>query len=196
RLKEHFLTLGKLLGMKVVVVLTDGRQPIGNGIGPVLEAIDVMKVLKNEPGAPRDLREKSLMVAGELLEFVGSVQKGLGHQVAREVLDSGDAYRKMMEIIDAQGSHDIPPLPKFKQVFTAKKAGVVTEVNNKTVTKICRLAGAPVTRTAGMYLHKKYGDKVKKGETLFTAYAGSEHKLTQIASYIKKENPYVIGKNA
>lgn len=192
RLKEHFLTLGKLLGMKIVVVMTDGRQPIGNGIGPVLEAIDVMKVLKNAPDAPRDLREKSLMVAGELLEFVGSVQKGLGFQVAREVLDSGDAHRKMQEIIAAQGGHDIPPLSTFTQVFTAKKSGVIVEVNNKSITKVCRLAGAPITKTAGVYLHKKCGAKVKKGEPLFTAYAGSEHKLQELAAYVKKENPYVI----
>ena len=60
RLRKLFEFVGDHFGIAVEVITTDGRQPIGNGIGPVLEANDVMAVLTNEPDAPADLREKSL----------------------------------------------------------------------------------------------------------------------------------------
>ena len=76
-LKSRFLQIGKMLGMKVKVIITDGKQPIGNGIGPFLEMVDVMKVLKNEADAPADLREKSIMESGILLELTGKARKGV-----------------------------------------------------------------------------------------------------------------------
>jgi len=68
RLRKLFEFVGDHFGMSVEVIATDGRQPIGNGIGPVLEAGDVMAVLSNANGAPADLREKSLRLAAHLLE--------------------------------------------------------------------------------------------------------------------------------
>jgi len=192
RIREHFLTIGKLLGMKLVVILTDGRQPIGNGIGPLLEAVDVMKVLRNAPDAPQDLREKGIAIAGLLLEFVGTVKKGLGAQVACEVLDSGDALRKMEEIISAQGAIKRLPFSEYQQKFFAEKSGCVSEIKNKTITKVSRLAGAPVTKTAGLYLHKKVGDSVKKGEVLFVVHSGSEEKARHVVTFLKEEFPFVI----
>lgn len=191
-LREHFLTIGKLLGMKVIVVLTDGRQPIGNGVGPLLEAVDVMKVLRNESDAPRDLREKSIEVAGLMLEFVGTVKKGLGAQVAREVLDSGDALKKMEEIIAAQGKKKLGEFSEHQLVVPSKKKGKVSEIKNKTVTKVSRLAGAPVTKVAGLYLHKKVGDEVETGEPLFTVHCGSAEKKAHVAAFLEKEFPFVV----
>ena len=69
RLRKLFEFVGDHFGIAVEVITTDGRQPIGNGIGPVLEAQDVMAVLANEPAAPADLREKSLRLAAHLLEY-------------------------------------------------------------------------------------------------------------------------------
>ena len=58
-LKKKFKGIAKHFKLHVEIILTDGSQPIGNGIGPLLEAEDVMAVLRNDPLAPEDLRKKS-----------------------------------------------------------------------------------------------------------------------------------------
>lgn len=191
-LKLHFLTLGKLLGMNLIVVLTDGKQPIGNGIGPVLEARDVIAVLKNKPNAPEDLREKSLKLAAEMLEFLGSVLQGGGYEVARDILESGSAWKKMEEIIEAQGKAPPMHLGSKRLVLYSSKAGKVRAINNKAISKLARMAGAPITKDAGLYLHKKVGDKVKKGEALYTAYADSAEKIRHVKLFHEELKPYHI----
>ncbi len=193
-LRQHFLTLGKLLGMELVVMITDGRQPIGRGIGPVLEARDVLAVLKNEQDAPEDLREKSLELAAEMLEFCGGVKHGAGYEVAKDILESGSAWRKMQEIIQAQG----PAKEEFRlghkrAKLLAHRSGTVRAIDNKDISKIARMAGAPITKGAGLYLHKKVGDKVKKGEALYTAYADSAEKIRHVRKYHDELMPYTIG---
>jgi thymidine phosphorylase len=69
RLRKMFEYVGGQIGLALDVVLTDGSQPIGRGIGPVLEARDVMAVLRNEPSAPADLRQRALLLAGRVLDF-------------------------------------------------------------------------------------------------------------------------------
>ena len=91
RLRKLFEFVGDHFGIAVEVITTDGRQPIGNGIGPVLEASDVMAVLTNEPDGPADLREKSLRLAAHLLEYDSGMRGGTGYARARELLDSGAA---------------------------------------------------------------------------------------------------------
>ena len=103
RLRKLFEFVGDHFGISVEVITTDGRQPIGNGIGPVLEAQDVMAVLANDPDAPADLREKSLRLAAHLLEYDPELRGGTGYARARELLDSGAALKQMQKIIDAQG---------------------------------------------------------------------------------------------
>ena len=192
RVREHFLTIGKLLGMKMLVLLTDGRQPIGNGIGPLLEAIDVMKVLRDEEDAPQDLKEKSIHVAGALLEFIGDIEKGKGQSIARKTLESGDAYKKMEEMRNLQGRVELEELSTHTLCVRAKKSGTVHQIRNKVCTKISRLAGAPVTKTAGLYLHKKVGAKVEKDEALFSVYCGSDEKVAHVTEFLKEEELYVI----
>ncbi|HIP53096.1 MAG TPA: thymidine phosphorylase family protein, partial [Chromatiales bacterium] len=75
-LRKLFEFVGDRLGLHLEVMLTDGRQPVGNGIGPVLETRDVMRVLESSPAAPNDLREKALQLAGRILEFDPDVRGG------------------------------------------------------------------------------------------------------------------------
>ncbi len=103
QLRKLFEYTGDRLGIHLEVIITDGSEPIGNGIGPVLEARDVMQVLRNDPSAPADLRQKSLRLAGRLLEFDPDVRGGYGYSIARDILDSGRALQKMEAIIEAQG---------------------------------------------------------------------------------------------
>ncbi len=192
-LKQHFLSLGTLLGMKVNVMITDGNQPIGRGIGPVLEAKDVLAVLQNKENAPQRLKEKALLLAAELLEFAGRLSKKASYEVAKDILESGSAWKKMQEIIDAQG----PPKEQFRLgrkrlVLKAAKKGTVIAIHNKAISKLARMAGAPITKGAGLYLHKIVGDKVRKGEPIYTAYADSAEKIRHVKKYDKELEPYTI----
>jgi thymidine phosphorylase len=191
-LKEHFLTLGKILGMKLTVMLTDGRQPIGSGVGPVLEARDVLQILQNQEGAPQDLREKGLRLAAEMLEFSGSVKRGAGYEVAKDILESGSAWKKIQEIIAAQGANGPLVLGKMHLVIKATQSGIVREIDNVAISKLARMAGAPITKGAGLYLHKKVGDHVKKGEPLYTAYADNSEKLRHVRIYNEQLKPYTM----
>ena len=103
-LRKLFEFVGDHLNIHLEVMITDGRQPIGRGIGPVLEARDVMQVLQNDPDAPADLRQKSLQLAGRIIEFDPDVRGGQGYAIARDILESGRACVKMNDIIQAQGS--------------------------------------------------------------------------------------------
>ena len=192
-LKKRFEKIGGMLGMKVKVVLTDGKQPIGNGVGPILEAIDILKVLKNTPDAPQDLLKKTVYLCGLMLEFVGKAKKGQGEKMAMEAIASGKAYKKMQEIIKAQGKANIALVPgKIVEDIKAKKAGTVTYINNKLISRYARLAGAPVNAGAGLYVHKKIGDKVKKGEVLFTLYAENQERMHNALDFINLDETYKI----
>jgi len=189
-LKEMFELLGNELGMKVKVIITDGNQPIGRGIGPYLEARDVMWILENDKKGPADLKEKSLMMSGILLEMAG--HKG-GYMKAKKILESGKALKKMKEIIKAQGAEKKKyGLAKYHFDIKAKKGGLVNEINNGAISKVARIAGAPGDKTAGAYLVKKAGQRVKKGETLYTIYAESRFKLGLARKLNKELKPYSI----
>ncbi len=190
RLKKRFEKIGKMLRMTVKVILTKGEQPIGNGIGPALEAIDVMKVLEGDPTAPKDLREKSLKMAGQLLEMGRKAKKGRGYTKAKKILDSGMALEKMEEIMKLQGPSEYAiRTGKFTKDVKATKAGIVSGINNKQVSKISRIAGTPDDKYAGIYLHKRMGDKVKKGEILYTIYSDSKERLDQVEE-LKLKSPF------
>jgi len=172
RLRKLFEFVGDALGMHLEVMITDGRQPIGRGIGPVLETRDVLSVLRNEPDAPADLREKSLQLAGRILEFDPKVRGGTGHELARKILDSGRAGAKLEAIIEAQGRNPDPPsLGSLRHEVPAPVDGVVISIDNFQIARIARLAGAPMDQGAGVELNKKPGDPVQQGETLYAIYA-------------------------
>ncbi|MFH1399740.1 MAG: AMP phosphorylase [Candidatus Woesearchaeota archaeon] len=177
RYKGEFEQLGKLLGMKLKVILTDGSEPIGNGVGPALEARDVLMVLRNDAGQPLDLREKSLQMAGVLLELVG---KG-GRKLAEEVLENGAAYAKMKEIIKAQSGKIWDPakirLGRYCFDVLAKQSGKVNHIDNFLIARVARAAGAPLDKAAGLFLHKHKGESVERGDRLYTIYAENKEKL-------------------
>ena len=192
-LKQRFEKIGKMLGMNVKVVLTDGSQPIGNGIGPILECIDCLKVLKNDPTAPKDLTKKAIFIAGEALELCGKAKKGQGEKMATELLQSGAAYKKLEQMITAQGRKKVVLEPgKFSKDLVAYKSGKITYINNKLISRYARMAGAPINPGAGMYIHKFVGDKVKKGDKLFTLYAQSGSRLSDTLEIIEMPKCYKI----
>ena len=160
-----------MLSIEIDAVITDGSEPIGNGVGAVLEARDVMKVLMNKKDAPRDLREKSLFFAGRMLEFDPKLRGGQGYAVAREILDSGQALEMMNKIIYSQGQAPQPQLGKLTRDIVANASGIVESIDNSRINKIGILAGAGQYAGAGIDLLKKVGDSVYQGETLFRIHA-------------------------
>jgi len=172
RLRKLFEYTGDHMGLQLEVIITDGRQPIGRGIGPVLEARDVMQVLNNQPDAPADLREKALQLAGRILEFDPDVRGGQGYVIARDILDSGRALAKMEAIIKAQGKNPETAVPgRLQQPVLAGATGTITGIDNMQMAHIARLAGAPMDPGAGVDLHLKLGEQVEQGEPLYIIHA-------------------------
>ena len=172
QLRKLFEYVADRLGLHLEAVITDGSQPIGNGIGPVLEARDVMRVLRNDPSAPADLRDKALRLAGRVIEFDPDVRGGDGWRIARDILESGRALVQMNALIDAQGRRaQPPPLGELTHEALAARAGTVAAIDNLQLAHIARLAGAPQVMGAGVDLLCKTGDRVRAGQPLYRIHA-------------------------
>ncbi len=195
KLGKKFEKIGKRFKLKLKVVYTDGSQPIGNGAGPILELLDILKVLQNKKDAPEDLRKKSLYLSSELINLCGIKNS---KQKAEEMLSSGKAYEKFKEIINAQNEKkdfdkrvENLKLGKFKKIIKAKKSGNIILIDNKGINSLCRILGTPETTSAGVYLHKHVGE-IKKREPILTLYSESESKMKDALRYIKKFKPIEI----
>jgi thymidine phosphorylase len=190
-LKGLFEKIGEQIGLKVRVVYTDGRQPIGRGIGPVLEAEDVLQVLEGKSEAPQDLKEKSIFLAGELLEFSGKVKTGEGSPIARKILESGQAFDKFQKIAKKQG-----PLKKLQRApfhfsVSSRISGTVEAIHNQKIAQVAKLAGAPWDKKAGVYLQAKVGEGVQKDHTLYTIYSETEEEMNFAIRYVQS-NPDIF----
>ncbi|WP_395017076.1 thymidine phosphorylase family protein [Dongia sp.] len=171
RLRKLFEFVGDQIGLSLQVEITDGSQPIGNGVGPALEARDVLRVLNGDPAAPGDLRDRALLLAGRILEFDPALRGGKGSQRAAELLASGTASRQMERIIAAQGpSPHVAPGAMVEDVL-APHSGVVTGIDCYRIARVARIAGAPTDKGAGVDLFKKVGSPVEAGEPLYRIHA-------------------------
>ncbi len=198
-LAQYFKRIGSMIGMKIGVVITDGSSPIGNGIGPALEARDVLRILKQEDGMSFELMEKSAMLAGKLMELSGKVSKGDGYDVAMHILKSGKAWEKMKEIIEAQGGNpkikeDELPIGTHVYELKAPRSGRIEHINNKAISKVARSAGAPRDKGAGIELFKQSGDKIKEGDLIMKIYSESESKLDYAIKAVETFKPIIMDK--
>ena len=197
RLRKLFEFVAARMGLTLDVVITDGRQPVGSGIGPVLEARDVMRVLESDPRAPNDLRQKALRLAGRMLEFDPDVRGGDGFAIARDILDSGRALAKMEAIIAAQGGrgfdHNAPALAPLSFEVVAEQGGVVVAIDNLQLARIARLAGAPKVQGAGVDLLHKLGERVAAGAPLYRVYAAFPADLEFARQASQRSAGFAIG---
>jgi thymidine phosphorylase len=197
KLRKLFEFVAGRMNLTIDVVITDGRQPIGSGIGPVLEARDVMRVLENDPRAPNDLRQKALRLAGRMLEFDPDVRGGDGFAIARDILDSGRALARMDAIIHAQGGrpfdHNAPQLARRAFEVVADADGLVAGIDNHQLARIAGLAGAPKVQGAGVDLLKKLGDPVRKGEALYRVHADYPADMEFAREASARASGYAIG---
>lgn len=192
---HDFMELGHKLGLQVETAITYGGQPVGYAVGPALEAREAIETLLGK--GPGSLIEKATSLAGIMLESGGVAMNGAGRQMAVEILNSGRAYQKMREIIEAQGGDpDVKPedLPigDKKEIVLAPHDGYITHIDNQSITAIGRLSGAPRDKGAGFKIMLKKGHKVNKGEPLFEIYAEHEKKLDDALAIAKRYPPIKI----
>ncbi len=193
-LARKFKYIANKFNIKLEVILSHAYEPAGNGIGPLLEAADALKVLEQEETRPMQLEKKSLKLAGSLLSLcLESASEKIKEEAkkfetpekwAEDILTTGVAHKKMMEIIDAQKgdatitSDKLKPGSKTKEV-KSDKSGVVKKVNNRNVSLIAKILGAPTDAKAGLFLRKRVDDEVKNGEVMFDMYAQKENNLEE-----------------
>ncbi len=206
-LARKFKFIANKFDMKLEVILSHTAEPAGNGIGPLLEAVDVLKVLEQTPDRPLALEKRSIELAGALLKLcledapdeLKEVSKQFENtqEWARSILISGQAHKKMMEIIDAQGgkanitSDKLHPASNHKSV-KSEKSGEITAINCKNISLIAKILGAPQDAKSGILLKKRLKDKISKGEELFEVFSESEHRISEAIDSLEMFPLYTI----
>lgn len=191
-LADLMSNIGELAGREVVTLLSDMNQPLGRAVGNSLEVIEAIETLKD--GGPTDFREHCLHISAHML-VLGKRAKDLdeGRAMAEKSIEAGSAFEKFRVLVQAQGGDvsyaDDPsrfPRAKFIEVVTAPRSGFVSQVQARSVGEAAVTLGAgrakksdAVDHAVGFVIHKKIGDKVEKGEPLFTIHANDENKLAE-----------------
>ncbi len=186
-LNNYLVNTGKSLGVDIRTIFTDGSQPVGRGIGPALEARDVLAVLQCDKNAPQDLRERALTLAGMVIEFSNKVAPGSGKQIAMDLLDSGRAWQKFQAICKAQGGFFEPPVAAHQHVVTAKHKGKIIAINNRLIARLAKLAGAPRSKAAGVELLTPIGTAVDKHQPLFVIHSDASGELKYTLNFLEQE---------
>jgi putative thymidine phosphorylase len=194
-LKDKFLELAKKFHIKIRVLIHKTDEPGGRGVGPTLEVRESLRVLQQKKDRPVDLEIRSLNLAGTLLDLClkdsskklqDEIKKKYGNTFgwATQILTSGKAFKKMQDIIKAQGGKpnvDSEKLKLGKFSFGAKseKSGEIKKLNCKNLTYVAKILGAPTQKGAGIYLNKKIGEKVKKDDVIYTLYSEKMYNLKE-----------------
>jgi AMP phosphorylase len=188
-LANDFEALGKHLDMEIACVITDGSEPAMNCVGPALEARSVLEILGGETSSP--LVEKACIMSGVLLSAVKDVTRQEGYRIAKQQIASGKALEKFREIIEAQGGNrgvrpsDVELADNSQKVF-ARESGVVAHVDNKTLSRIARILGAPSDKQAGIEILVSKGARVRAKQHIATLYSHSEEKIGFALEQLRK----------
>ncbi len=190
-LEQLMEAVARDVGVRLVTLRTDGREPVGRGIGPALEARDLLAVFRNQVDAPSDLRERACRLAGILLEMGGRASGHGGQALALQTLIDGRAWKKFVAICEAQGGMREPGVAPLQQPLCAAEAGQICGVDNRRLARLAKLAGAPQNHVAGVDMHTRCGDVVEQGQPLCTIHAASRGEL-EYARAFAEANPDII----
>lgn len=190
-LENSLMKVAKVFNLTVRTILSDGDQPVGRGIGPALEAQDILSVLRGEKFAPTDLRDRAVGLAGCLLEMAGRAGFGEGSIMANSTLDSGLAWKKFLAICDAQGGFREPPVAPISQSVEAHRPGRVMTIDNRRIAQAAKLAGAPDAKAAGIIMKVRLEDLVERGQPLFTLHAETKGEMAYAQAYLEA-NPDIV----
>ena len=186
RVATKFKEVAKRFGIEILVDINHTSQPAGNGVGPYLEAIDVMQVLEQHKNRPLDLEERSLRLAAKLLDlcFKSKGIKQDGYEEAKSILQSGKALETFRKILEAQQGN--PDITSDKMVnkahqkeVKAPQSGTISSINNFNVSAISKILGAPKDIHAGLFMIKRKNDTVQAQEPIMYCYSSSEEKLKE-----------------
>lgn len=182
-LADRLASVAAQFGLRTTCIRTDGSQPVGRGIGPALEARDILAVLQNTSDAPTDLRERAAMLAGAALEIGGATPEGTGYALAHSTLVDGRAWQKFQSICEAQGGMRQPARALHSHPLNAPHAGRVVHINNRHLAQLAKLAGAPHAKVAGVLMEVKLGSTVEKGDPLLYVHAETAGELAYALDY-------------
>ena len=194
-LKSKFEKLAKKFDIRIEVLIHKTDEPAGRGIGPILEVKESLMVLEQDPKRSLDLEARSINLSGSLLELCladgpKKLQENIrkkyrnGYNWAQDLLESGLALSKMKQIIKAQGgnpnieSRDLKPA-KYSFTYLAPKKCVIESFNVKNITIITRILGAPDMKGSGIFLNKKIGEMIGRGEPICTFYSENMYNLKE-----------------
>lgn len=194
-LKENFEYLAKKFRIRTKVIIHKTAQPAGRGIGPILATRDALRVLQQKENRPVDLEIRSINLAGNLLDICLKdsskklqeyVNKNYGNTFswATQILKRGFAFRKMQEIIKEQDgnyridSEDLVPAKHFYKEISKQNA-TVKNINNKNLSIITKILGAPKQKAAGIFLDKKMNEAVSTGQTVYTLFSEKLYNLKE-----------------
>lgn len=173
-------------GLQLRVLISDGTQPVGRGIGPALEAHDVLAVLRSEPHAPSDLRAHALTISAAVLELGGVANADSSLAMATACLETGRAWQRFQSICAAQGGMRTPGKAAYQQAVPASQPGRVTAIDNRHLSRVAKLVGAPAAPLAGLTLDVHIGETVAAGQPLFTLHAQSPGELAYTMEYLSR----------
>ncbi|MEE0740929.1 MAG: pyrimidine-nucleoside phosphorylase [Emergencia sp.] len=195
--------IGIAAGKRTVAVISDMSQPLGKAVGNSLEVIEAIDTLKGN--GPADITELSLKLAGIMIYLGGRAKTpGEGQIMAQHALQSGAGLEKLRSFIRRQGGdgaviddYDLFPYAGYHQDIVAEQSGYIHEICAKTIGLASQHTGAGratkedhVDLAAGLYLHKKMGDRVSKGEVIATLYGNQKSKLA--AGVKEAQSAFVI----
>lgn len=178
-------------GVTTTCIQTDGSQPVGRGIGPALEALDVLAVLQNAPDAPDDLRRRAATLAGAALEIGSAAAAGEGHALALTTIEDGRAWKKFQRICEAQGGMRVPPRAAHTRALCAPRAGRIVHINNRKLASLAKLAGAPQAKAAGLRMEVRLGNEVDKGQPMLHVHAETAAELAYAFDYVARTSEII-----
>ncbi|MCJ7826015.1 thymidine phosphorylase [Patescibacteria group bacterium] len=198
---KKFAFLAKKFHITVVTDINETRQNAGRGVGPVLEAKDVLQVLEQKKERSLALEAKALRLSGKLFDICLADQtkrlSQTGEELAKEILYSGKAHAKMREIIKTQGGDPDIESTKLRagthqKEVVARKSGRVTSIDNRQISIICRILGCPTDKRAGLYTNRRLEDQVDKNDILYTLYSSDKWRLAEAVETLNHVPIYTV----
>lgn len=198
KLAELCVKIGKKAGLRMSAVISDMNEPLGNAVGNSLEVKEALEVLNGR--GPEDLKALTMCLASHMVLLGGKARDTKeAEKLLQDSIDSGKALRKFREMIRAQGAKDITENPdlipnaRFKGVVTSEHEGFVTGLDAAYIGHAANVLGAGRLRkedsidySAGVYLNKKVGDYVRKGDELLSLYSRSKEVIMDAEADIRK----------
>ncbi|MGM0588195.1 MAG: thymidine phosphorylase [Bacteroidota bacterium] len=196
-LAQTLVNIGESFGKETIAYLTNMEEPLGNTIGNWLEMKESILALNGE--GPEDVMEITHLLAGTMI-YLGdqaqTVEEGI--RQSKAAIADGSALEKWKDVVEAQGGDtsviddpDSYPDAEYSFSFTADNDGFIHEMMAYELGMASLEMGAgrhtkedDVDFSAGIRLHKKRGDYVKKGETILTGYTNKQSSMKVARKWI------------